>query len=215
MDDVAEILEHPLQPVAAVGLRLLDRFGDVHRPHQPPRAAVDVVAVPFCLALPHVEVVVEHLERGRFGSCDRQQTRAIATGELRARRADRRCHHDVEVAVRPHLQHGLVAGEPVGVLGDRFAGEQAHHHIERLLHTRPLVERVDTEHGGVAGELPRPGTEHHPTAGEVVEHHDAVGEDERVVVGQRVHARAEFDVSGALGRCGDEHLGAGDEFAAR
>ena len=83
-----------------------------------------------------------------------------------------------------------------------------------LLHQRALLHRVDAEHRGVGGELARADAEHHPPAGEVVEHHDAVGEHERVVVGERVHARAELDVLRALGGGGDEHLGRGDQLGA-
>jgi hypothetical protein len=46
----------------------------------------------------------------------------------------------------------------------------------------------------------------------VVEHDDAVGEHERVVVGERAHARAELDVAGPLGRGRDEHLRRGDQL---
>ena len=49
---------------------------------------------------------------------------------------------------------------------------------------------------------------------EVVEHHDAIGQDERVVVRQRVHPGAEFDVLGAFRGGGDEHLRAGDQLRA-
>ena len=46
----------------------------------------------------------------------------------------------------------------------------------------------------------------------MVELNHAVGEHERVVVGQRHDAGAEPDVPGALRRGGDEHLGAGDQL---
>jgi hypothetical protein len=44
----------------------------------------------------------------------------------------------------------------------------------------------------------------------VVEHQDAVRQDERVVVRQRRDARAELDPLRALRRSRDEHLGRGD-----
>jgi len=53
---------------------------------------------------------------------------------------------------------------------------------------------------------------HRPAAGHVVELHHAVGQHERVVVGQRDDTGAEPDVAGALGRCGDEHLRTGDQL---
>jgi hypothetical protein len=49
----------------------------------------------------------------------------------------------------------------------------------------------------------------------VVEQHDPVGEQQRVVVGQGVHTRSELDVAGALGGDGDEHLGRGDDLEPR
>jgi hypothetical protein len=44
--------------------------------------------------------------------------------------------------------------------------------------------------------------------------HHAVGDYERVVVGQRNDAGAEADVFGAFGGGGDEDLGAGDDLEA-
>ena len=69
----------------------------------------------------------------------------------------------------------------------------------------PSMEASDAE-------LARTDAEHHPAPGEVVEHDDAVGEDQRVVVGQRVDARAELDVSCCPGRGGDEHFGGRDRL---
>ncbi len=56
--------------------------------------------------------------------------------------------------------------------------------------------------------------EHRPAARHMVELHHAVGQHERVVVGQRHDAGAEPDVPGALRRRGDEHLRAGDQLEA-
>ncbi len=47
------------------------------------------------------------------------------------------------------------------------------------------------EHLGVGGELARSDAEHHPAPGEVVEQHHPVGQDQRVVVGERRHPGAE------------------------
>ena len=46
----------------------------------------------------------------------------------------------------------------------------------------------------------------------MVELDEAVGDQERVVVRQARHARAEHDVARALGGRGDEDLGRGDEL---
>jgi hypothetical protein len=48
----------------------------------------------------------------------------------------------------------------------------------------------------------------------VVELHHARGERERMMIGQRDDAGAQPDVARALGRCGEEHLGAGDDLEA-
>jgi hypothetical protein len=48
----------------------------------------------------------------------------------------------------------------------------------------------------------------------VVEHRDAIGDQPGVVVGERHDAGAELDVLGALGRGGDEDLGAADQLVA-
>jgi hypothetical protein len=48
----------------------------------------------------------------------------------------------------------------------------------------------------------------------MIQHDDAVGQDERVVVGERVDPGAQLDVPRAFGRGSDEHLRAGDQFTA-
>ncbi len=54
-----------------------------------------------------------------------------------------------------------------------------------------------------ASDARAPGPEHH-----------ALGDVERVVVGQRDHAGAELDAAGALGGGGEEHLRRGDHLPA-
>ncbi len=56
------------------------------------------------------------------------------------------------------------------------------------------------------GDLARAGAEDEPSAGLQIELSDAVGRDQRVVIGQRRHACAELDALGSL--CGgrDEHV---------
>ena len=94
-----------------------------------------------------------------------------------------------------------------GVARDGLALEERHHHVEALFHHPALLVRVDAEHPRVGGELTGPDAEHHPAPGEVVEHHDPVGQDQRVVIGQRVDPGAEPDVAGPLSGRGDEDLG--------
>jgi hypothetical protein len=66
----------------------------------------------------------------------------------------------------------------------------------------------------VRRELAGSAAEHGAPAREVVEQHEAIGEHQRVVIGERVHAAAEADVLGARGRRGNEHLGRRDELEA-
>ena len=212
--DVAEVVEHPLQAVAAVLLGLRHGLGEVQGTHQPPLGAIRLLTVALGLLVPDVEVVVEHLEPGGLGGGHRDEPGAVAAGQLGARRRHAGHQGHVEVAVGTHLEHGVVAREPVGLLGHGLTGEEPHHDVEGLLHAGPLVVGFDAEHGGVGGELAGAGAEHHAAPGEVVEHDDAVGQHERVVVGERVDPGAELDVAGALGGRGDEHLGAGDELRA-
>ena len=105
--------------------------------------------------------------------------------------------------------------EPVGLPGDRLvAAEQGEDRLERLLHHPALVDRVDAHDVGVGRQRAGSGAEDDPAAGEVVEQHQPVGHQPRVVVGQRDDAGAELDVLGALGGGGDEDLGAADELVA-
>ncbi len=83
-----------------------------------------------------------------------------------------------------------------------------------FVHHAALLAGIDADLQRVMDERAGADPEHRPAAGHVVELDHAVGQHERVVVGQRDDAGAEADVAGALGRGGDEHLGAGDQFEA-
>src|SRR3546814_3926474 len=74
--------------------------------------------------------------------------------------------------------------------------------------------RIDAHDVSVGGQGAGARAEDDPAAGEVVEQADAVGQQPRVVVGQRDHAGAELDVLGALGRHRDDELGAADQLVA-
>ncbi len=100
------------------------------------------------------------------------------------------------------------------MLGDGLAVEQPDDDVERLVHHLALVARVDADLQRVVHQGARAHPEHRPAARHVVELDHAVGQHERVVVGQRDDAGAEPDVPGALGRGGDEHLRAGDQLEA-
>ena len=99
--------------------------------------------------------------------------------------ARRHRHLEVGLGVGPQLQHGVAEGEPVGDPRDRFRRPlERHDRLEALLHHAALLVGVDPQEMGVEGELTRATAEHDATAGEVVEHHHAVEQHERVVVGQ-------------------------------
>ena len=150
---------------------------------------------------------------GRRGA-DRQEAAAEAAGGPRPGRRDLRRHRHLGEGplVRPQLQPGLDELEPVRLHGDRLAGQQEEDGLERLLHHVALVGGVDAHHEGVGGQGARADAEHDAAACQVVEQHHAVGQHERVVVGQRRDAGAEADVLGALRRGGDEDLGRGDDL---
>ena len=76
------------------------------------------------------------------------------------------------------------------------------------------VHRLDAHHVGVGDERAGTAAEHGAAARHVVELHEALRHQERMVVGQARHARAEHDVLGALGGGGDEDLGRGDQLPA-
>ena len=64
------------------------------------------------------------------------------------------------------------------------------------------------------GSAPGSHAEHDAAPGEVVQQHNAVGQDEGLVVGQGGDARTEADVLGALRGGRNEHLGRGDDLVA-
>ena len=104
--------------------------------------------------------------------------------------------------------------EPVGLVGDDFAVEQPHDDAERFRHAVALLVRIDAEHHGVGHEQAGAEAEHGASAGLVVELHHAVGDHQRMMIGQRDHAGAEPDMLGALGGGGDEQLGRAVGFVA-
>ena len=157
------------------------------------------------------------LERVVRRAADRQHADAVLAGRQgagrRARGGDRHLHHRLRVALE--LEARLLEVEPVGLLGDRAALHQLHDDVERFVELAPLVLGLEPHLDGIVDERARPDAEHGPPARHVVELHQAAGDGERVVVGQRHDAGAEADVAGALGGGGDKHLGAGNDLETR
>ena len=143
----------------------------------------------------------------------RKQRDAGGAREPRARGRDHGGHGDLEmgVGVRPDLQPG-VAQRNQSV--SRVTGSSSRNRGRIASSDSSIIRRWSTGsmpmHEGVAGQRPRPGAEDDPTPGEVVELHQPVGEEPRMVVRERHHAGPEHDVAGALGGGGNEQLGAGD-----
>ena len=77
-----------------------------------------------------------------------------------------------------------------------------------------MVVGVDAKHGCIGDELPWADAEHHSPASLVIELDDAIGEDERVVVGERIDTSSELDVFGALRRRSNKDLGTSDQVAS-
>ena len=105
------------------------------------------------------------------------------------------------------MQPRLVQLEPVGCHGDRLvAAQQTDDRIERLFHTPAQHDRVDAEHIGVRRQGAGAAAEHHPAARHVVELHETLRHQKRVVIGQAGDSRAKLDVPRALGCGGDDQL---------
>jgi hypothetical protein len=113
------------------------------------------------------------------------------------------------------VQPRLAQLEPVGLEGHRLlAAQQRHDGVERLVHARALGHGLDPHHVGVGNERAGPAAEHGAAARHMVELHEPLGYQERVVIRQARHPRAEHDVPGALGGGADEDLGRGDQLPA-
>src|SRR6266705_1379803 len=93
--------------------------------------------------------------------------------------------------------------------------EPEHDGVERLVHPRALGHRLDAEHVGVGDERARSAAEHRAAARHVVELHEALRHQKRVVIRQARHARAEHDVTRTLGGGGDEDFRRRDQLPAR
>ena len=214
----AEVVGEVLQAVGAVLDGLLAGVGEVDDAQHPPVVPVRFGPAGFGGLVAHrvpggLDGGVATGHRHRQG----EQGRAQCPRQSRPRWGNhcRGGNLGIRPGVGADMQGGVAQGEPVGLAVDPLVGcgaEQRQDRLQRLLHHRPLVHRVDAHHVGVGRQRARPGAEHHPAAGEVVEQHPAVGDHERMVVGQGHHPGAQPDVSGPFGRGGDEHLGTRDEF---
>ena len=139
----------------------------------------------------------------------------MLAGQRHARRADLRGDRERHVLLqREELQRRVLQGEPVALVGDALAAHETADDADRLVLAVALHHRVDAERVRVGRQRARTGAEDRPPAGHVVELHHALGDVERVVVGQRYHAGAEFDALRALAGRSEEHLGRADHLPA-
>jgi hypothetical protein len=131
-------------------------------------------------------VGAQHVEATGRGGPDGQQAAAELAGGPGPGRGDLGGHgHLGEGALEgQHLQAGLDQLEPVRLHGDFLTGQEQEDGLERLLHHVALLGRIDAHHEGVGGQGARAHADHDPPPGQVVEQHHAVGQHERVVVGQ-------------------------------
>ena len=145
---------------------------------------------------------------------DRQHAHAVLAGERHARRADhRRRHHRDLVLVRQDLQLRVVQREPVALVGEALAAcEQALDDRDGLVLAVPQQHRVDAQRVGVRRQCAGPGAEHRPPEAHLVELDDALGDHERMVIGDRGHPGAQLDAAGAHRRSSQEHLGRADRL---
>ena len=144
----------------------------------------------------HAEIVPsrQHAAIGRDRAGD---------GEMRAR-----------LRIGAQLQAPVAQAIPVGVARHGLARQEPRDHVDRVGHAVALRLGIDAEHHRVGREQSGAEAEHGAPARLVVELHDAVGDHERMVIGQRDDAGAEPDAARALGGGGDEELGLAVDLVA-
>ena len=143
------------------------------------------------------------VESGRLGGADRQQSDAVLAGDLRPGGRGHRGHGHVEQRdlSRAEVEPGVAQVPAVVAEGQRLvARQQVHDDVDALGQQVPGLVLVETDHGGVGRERPRPQAEHEATAGQVVEQHGAFGHPERIVIADADHAGTELDVHGSAAR---------------
>ena len=215
---VAEVVDLPgAVAVTALVHRALAVVGDVHRHHQPPLPAVDGLLGLLGELLDFGPLAGEVAAPVGQVDADAEQADAVLAGDLAPRGRDGagRGHLEVRLGVGRELEARVDQLEPVGLAVDgAVVAQQCGDRLERLVHPPALGERVDAHHRGVGGERAGADAEHRAPVGHVIELDHAVGDDQRVVVGQADDAGAEADLPGAFGRGGDEDFGRGDQLPA-
>ena len=121
----------------------------------------------------------------------------------------------MRLRVGPQVQQRVVQLEPIRLVADRLRlREQPHDDVQRFVHPLPLAHHVHPEHDGIRRQGARPHAHHHAPPREVVEEYHAVGDHQRVVIGQADDPGAELDVPGPLGSGSHEHFRRGNGLPA-
>ena len=109
--------------------------------------------------------------------------------------------------------HGhVLGGQVLAVHGDRFAAPQRVEQVQRLIQPGGPFLSVPglTERGELPGVRAKPGAEHQPPAGQVVQRHRLPGHLAHPAAGQHVDQDAQPDPGGPRGDRGDHHDRIGD-----
>ena len=169
------------------------------------------------LRLDHVPVERERVEARRRGGADRDHARSVPPREPRPRGRGHRGggHIEQRRRVGPQVQPRVPERPALVLEADRLVGaQQPHDDVEPLVEQAPRILLAQADHRAVGGQRARPHAQHHAPPRQVVELHDALGDPERVVVGDRHHARAQLDGARALRGHRDHQFGARADLGA-
>ena len=142
----------------------------------------------------------------------------MTRGEPRTRRRGDAGDRDVEQRIRIGAQVQARVDElPAIVLeiDGLVALQQPHDDAEAVFQIAPRVRLLDADHRPVGRQRARSDAEHHAPAREMVEQDDALGDPERVVIGEADDAGAELDMARPFGRHRHEDFGRGADLRSR
>ena len=76
-NDVTQVFPDPLQSIAAILFSLLNRFGDMHWPHETGFRTINNMTMQSRFFFPDFQVVIQHLKGRRFSGGNGNQTNAV------------------------------------------------------------------------------------------------------------------------------------------
>src|SRR3984893_7081907 len=177
--------------------------------HHPPVCAADRLAVLGCGLLRHRPSLGQTFETAGGERRDRQHAASKLARRDHPRGRDRIGDEDrhVRLLIGLDLKMGVVELEEGAVERDAaLLGEEPHYRLDALDHPAALLGGIDAEHVRVRRQRSRTASKHHAPACQMVEQGIAVGDIERVMVGDADHARAEHYAARAPGGSGDENV---------